>query len=123
MWSRRQNIQELTENVNRTGKSLCAVTTRSLKNNQINLCEKYLSETDLYSIMKNMQMNKSINDGLTREFYERFWDEIKKLFIASVTGAKTKCELSISQRQAIIKLIEQKIEAEDTPKIGNTFHY
>ena len=92
----------MTENV----KFLCAITTPSLKNNQINLCEKYLSETDLYNIMKNMQMNKSRNDGLSREFYERFWDEIKKLFIASVTETKNKCELSISQRQAIIKLTE-----------------
>ena len=28
--------------------------------------------------MKNMQNNKSPrNDGLTKEFYEGFWDEIK----------------------------------------------
>ena len=59
--------------------------------------------------MKNMQTNKSPgNDGLTIEFYEGFWDEIKELLIASVTEAKNKGGLSISQRQAIIKLIERK---------------
>ena len=53
-----------------------------------------------------MQSNKSPgNDGLTKEFYEGFWDEIKELLIASVTGAKNRGQLSISQRQAITKLM------------------
>ena len=44
-----------------------------------------------------MQSNKSPgNDGLTKEFYEGFWDEIKELLIASVTGAKNRGQLSIS---------------------------
>ena len=39
--------------------------------------------------MKNMQNNKSRgNEGLTKEFYEVFWGEIKVLFIASVTERK-----------------------------------
>ena len=58
--------------------------------------------------MKNMQNNKSGNDGLTKEFYDGFWGEIKELFIASGTEAKRKGELSISQRQEIIKLMENK---------------
>ena len=57
-------------------------------------------ETDLCNAMKNMQDNKSPgNDGLTKEFYEGFWDEIKELLIASVTEAKSRSELSISQRK------------------------
>ena len=36
-----------------------------------------MKESDLYSAMKNMINNKSHgNDGLTKEFYEIFWDEI-----------------------------------------------
>ena len=70
-----------------------------------NLCEKDFSETDLYNAMKNMQNNKSPgNDGLTKEFYEGFWDEIKELLIASATEAKHRGQLSISQRQAIIEI-------------------
>ena len=47
--------------------------------------------------MKNMQNNKSPeNNGLTKELYEDFWDEIKELLIASVTEAKSRAELSIS---------------------------
>ena len=45
-----------------------------------------MSEIILYSAMKNMQNNRSSgNNGLTKEFYKGFWNEIKKLFIASVT--------------------------------------
>ena len=56
-----------------------------------------------------MQTNKSPgNNGLTKEFYEGFWDEIKELLIASVTEAKSRGGLSISQRKAIIKSIERK---------------
>ena len=43
--------------------------------------------------MKNMENNKSPgNDGLTKEFYEGFSDEIKELLIASVTEAKNRSE-------------------------------
>ena len=59
--------------------------------------------------MKNKQTYKSPgNDGLTKEFYESFWDKMKELLTASATEAKHRGELSISQRQAIIKLIEKK---------------
>ena len=56
------------KNVSEIEKFLCGITTPSLNNDQINLCEKDLSETDLYNAMKNMQNNKSPgNDGLTKE--------------------------------------------------------
>ena len=55
--------------------------------------------------MKNMQNNKSPgNDGLSKEFYEGFSDEIKELLIASVTEAKNRGGLSILQRQAINRI-------------------
>ena len=86
-----------------------SITTPSLNNDQINLCEKDLSEINLYNGMKNIQKNKSPgNDGLTKEFYEAFWDEIKELLIASATEAKHRGGLSIPQRQAINELIEKK---------------
>ena len=52
-----------------------------------------------------MQNDKSPgNDGLTEEFYEAFWNELKEIFVDSVLEAKEKGYLSISQRQAIMKL-------------------
>ena len=46
-----------------------------------------------------MQNNKSpTKDGLTREFYETLWNELKKIFIDSVSETKEKEHLSTSQR-------------------------
>ena len=57
------------------------------------------------------------NDGLTRAVYEGFWDEIKEFFIASVKEAKIRGDLSISQRQAIIKLTEKRDREKRDTKI------
>ena len=48
------------------------------------------------------------NDGLTKEFYETFWDELKKIFVDYVREPKEIGHLSTSQKQAIIELIEKK---------------
>ena len=56
-----------------------------------------------------MPKNKSPgNDGLTAEFYKCFWDDIKDCFLNSIRTTNYEKEFSISQRQAIIKLIEKK---------------
>ena len=66
-------------------------------------------ETDLFDSMKSMKDNKTPgNYGLTKEFCETFWDEPKTPLIESVNQAFHTKVLSISQRQAIIKLIEKK---------------
>ena len=54
-----------------------------------------------------MPNNKSLgNNGLKKEIYKTFWDELKEIFVDSLTEAKEKT----SQRQAIIKLIGKKIK-------------
>ena len=59
--------------------------------------------------MKGIPNNTSPgNDGLTKELYETFWDELKDSFINSIKLAYQKKALSTSQRQAVIKLIEKK---------------
>ena len=56
-----------------------------------------------------MQDCKSLgNDGLTKEFYEYFWNVIKDPLMNSIKEARKNKKLSISQRQAVIKLIEKK---------------
>ena len=58
-----------------------------------------------------MPYNKSPgNDGLTKEFQEIFWEEIKIPLCDSITRSYQNGELSISQKQAVIKLIEKKDE-------------
>ena len=48
-------------------------------------CEFLISEEELICTLKNVPKNKSPgNDGLTKEFYETFWDELKIPFIGSL---------------------------------------
>ena len=59
--------------------------------------------------MKSMKNNKTPgNDGLTKEFYETFWNELKTLLMKSINQTFYPKILSISQRQAVIKLTEKK---------------
>ena len=46
------------------------------------------------------------NDRLT-EFYQTFWDELKTALVKSTNRAFYNKILSISQRQAVIKLTEK----------------
>ena len=56
-----------------------------------------------------MPSNKSPgNDGFTKEFCETFWEKIKTPLCNSITKSYQNGELSMSQRQAVIKLIEKK---------------
>ena len=48
------------------------------------------------------------NEGITKEFYEFFWDDIKNSFSDSIKKSFISGELSISQEQAVIKLIKKK---------------
>ena len=67
-----------------------------------------------------MQNDKSSgNDDLTKKVFEKFLNELKEIFVSSVSETKEKGYLSTSQRYAIIKLIENKIEIRDSYKTGD----
>ena len=67
-----------------------------------------------------MPNNKSPgNNSLTKEFYEVFWEDLKTPLISSFKSAFVKGELSNSQKQAVIKLMEKRIEIKDLFKIGD----
>ena len=68
-----------------------------------------MSDDELICALKNMPKYKSPgNDGLAKGFYETFWDELKIPFITSFRKSFLKEELSNSQKQAVIRLIEKK---------------
>ena len=50
------------------------------------------------------------NDGLTSEFYEAFWFELKTPLLLSYKKSFLSGELSISQKQAFINFIEKEKE-------------
>ena len=58
---------------------------------EINECDNELSEKELYISLTSMQNNKSPgNDGLTKEFFVTFWEDIKDVFLNSCRTAKLK---------------------------------
>ena len=80
-----------------------------LPENLRNICEGKLGYGECYNVLKSFQKNKSPgNDGLTVEFYIAFWPLIGALLVDSLNYAFEYRELSNSQKQAIITLIEKK---------------
>ena len=78
---------------------LNSLSTKTLKNEQYNPCEKKISETDLFDSMKSMTNNKTPgNDGLAKELCKTFWDEPKTPLMETVNQAFHTKVLSISQR-------------------------
>ena len=95
-----------------------------LTGEQSQTCEGPISENELSKTLKNMSNNKSPgNVGSAKEFYETFWEDLKKPFCASITNAFHRGELSYSQKKAVIKLIEKKIEIKNLLKTGDRFRY
>ena len=73
------------------------------------ICEAEVTEDNLLVALKSIPNNKTPgNDRLSKEFYETFWEDIKDTFINSLKQAKIEGILSISQRQAVRKLLEKK---------------
>ena len=71
--------------------------------------------------MKEIPSNKPLgNDGLAKEFYETFWDELKNYFINSINLAYQKKVLSTSQRQSVTKLIETKKKQREKSLLKDT---
>ena len=56
-----------------------------------------------------MKGNKSPgNDGITKEFYQHFWEILGNFLVATLNYTFEKGELSVSQKQAVITLLEKK---------------
>ena len=71
--------------------------------------EGIISETELLKSLKSMKNDKSPgNDRITKEFYEFFWDDIENSLPDSIKKSFILGELSTSQKQTEIKLIEKK---------------
>ena len=80
-----------------------------LNENQTLKCEGAIIESELLKALTSMDNNKSLgNDSITKEFYIRFWNAVKEPLCASMQQSFIVGDLSTSQNQAIIKLIEKK---------------
>ena len=72
-------------------------------------CEGSITEEECVKALQSFQGNKApCNNGLPIEFYSKFWAIISKPFINCVKEIFTSGEMSRSQKQAVITLIEKR---------------
>ena len=80
-----------------------------LSESDAQVCEGKLTISECFKSLQLFQNNKSPgNDGLTVEFYKAFWQVLGKLMVDSLNYSYDHGELSNSQKEAIITLIEKK---------------
>ena len=81
----------------------------NISNQHMLLCENDISLDELKNTLFSMTNGKTPgNDGLSVEFYRTFWENLKSTLHSSVQYSFQVGKLSISQRQAIIKLLEKR---------------
>ena len=72
------------------------------------LCEGPLTEEECLETLKTFSTNKTLgNDGISFEFYQTFWNRIKIPLVNYFNSTFELGELSPSQRQAVITLIDK----------------
>lgn len=79
-----------------------------LKAEESGRCDGLLTMSECFIALKKMPNSKTPgNDGLTKEFYCKFWDKIGALVVDGFNESFEKGSLSTTQRQAVITLIEK----------------
>ena len=78
-------------------------------NNQKQSIEGYLTDYECSMVLKEMKNNKCPgSDGITTEFYELFWNDIKMFYVKSLNYLFDKGDLTTLQKQGIISLLPKK---------------
>ena len=96
----------------------------SLTEEDRNICKGLLMLGEVLNALKSMSKGQSLgNDGLTREFYIQFYNVIENVFIQSANHSHKVGELSSSQKQVVITLIEKRIKINATSKTGDPYLY
>ena len=81
----------------------------TLEDNNKNVCEGNLTEKECFKSLQTFKKNKSPgNDGLSYEFHLIFWNVLKNRFVECFNYAYTTKQMSSSQRQAVITLLDKK---------------
>ena len=90
-------------------KFLTELTIPKLSEESKQSCEGRITAEECKTSLESFQNNKSPgNDGIPIEFYKRCWNLICNPFMDCVIASFEKEEMSNSQRQAVITLIEKK---------------
>ena len=85
------------------------ISTPQLSENDKAFCEGKLTLQNIWEALNSMKNGKTPgNDGLTKELYVCFSEELGSLLLKSLNHSHTVGELSTSQKQAVITLTEKK---------------
>ena len=77
-----------------------------------------LTKEKIEKTLKTLARNKTPgSDGLTYEFYQKFWPDLQNIFMNQLNEGIEQGELSTSQKQSIIRLIPKKNK--DATRIPN----
>lgn len=88
--------------------------TNTLEETDRNICEGLISKEEAFKAMKSLANNKSPgNDGISKEFYSKFWNIIGTDLIEVFNTVYVENYLSNSQKKAIITLLYKSGEKED----------
>ena len=89
-----------------------------------NRCKDVLTESELLKSIKAFKNGKTPGtDGLSAEFYQFFWLDIKGHLLASIRFALENGIMSMEQRRAIISLLPKKKRTVYFLKIGGQYPY
>ena len=81
----------------------------SLSDENREMLDRNFTEKEILDSVKNLKKSKSPgSDGLTSEFYQFFWIDIKHILIDSIYYSFNTGELSIEQKREILTLIPKK---------------
>ena len=82
---------------------------KTLSNSEKLHCDNDITPEECYKCLLSFKNNKTPgNDGLTKEFYLKFWPNISKPLMESFRYSQEIGKMSTSQRQAVVTLIEKK---------------
>ena len=82
---------------------------RKLNKESSESCEGKVTNEECYKILKEMKFNKSPgNDGFTVEFCVTFWPQLGEMLVETLNETYEKRELSNSQKQGVITLLEKE---------------
>ncbi len=87
--------------------------TSTLSEEESNTLEGKIKYKECEIVVKKWALNKSPGlDGISNEFYKKFWSDIGKLIVDSFNESYEKKELTESQRTAVIALLYKKGDAQ-----------
>jgi len=104
LYSKKSEVNEDVLNKSSFSKSIPKLSEESRE-----ACKGIISKDECYEVLKTMKLNKAPgNDGFSVEFYITFWLHIGEQLVEAVNDAYDRGNLSTSQKQGVITLIEKK---------------